>query len=233
LCGTILAASAIGLVSADAHVTVHSNDATPGGYGELTFRVPTERDDASTTKLQVNLPASDPLASVSVQPHTGWTFTTTKKTLATPLTTDDGKVTSVISAITWTAQPGHGIAPGEFDEFSVSVGPLPKSGSLTFPAVQTYSNGSVVRWIEVAAAGAPEPEHPAPSLTLTASAAPSATPDSQAAQSDSMPGMSSDTSSGSSGSSTASLAVAVTALIVAVVAVGLGVFGLRRPGGGT
>jgi hypothetical protein len=34
---------------------------------------------------------------------------------------------------------------------------------LTFPAVQTYSNGDVVRWIEQ-----PDGEHPAPQVTLTA-----------------------------------------------------------------
>ena len=39
---------------------------------------------------------------------------------------------------------------------------------LVFKALQTYSDGSVVRWIELTPAGGPEPEHPAPVLTLTA-----------------------------------------------------------------
>jgi uncharacterized protein len=216
-----LAGLAIGVLPASAHVTVHSSDATGGGYAELTFRVPTEMDNASTTKLQVNLPTDTPLASVSVRPHPGWTFTLSHKTLSKPITTDDGKVTSVISAITWTAQRGQGIAPGEYDDFAVSAGPLPKSGTLRFPAIQTYSNGTVVRWIDVAAAGAPEPEHPAPSLSIDPAAAPSSTA--------SMAGMDMSSNSSKSSSSTASLAIAVTALIIAVVAVGLGAIGLRRP----
>lgn len=229
LCGAVLTATALGVLPASAHVTVHSADATPGGYAELTFRVPTERNDASTVKLQVNFPADDPLASISVKPHPGWTFQVTNKKLTKPLTTDDGSVDSVVSAITWTAKPGQGIGPGEYDDFSVSAGPLPKNGTLTFPARQTYSNGSVVSWIEVAAPGAPEPEHPAPSLTI---AAPVTSPTkSDDTSMNSMPGMN-DTSSSSHGSSqTASLAIAVTALIIAVVAVGLGVVRLRRSDG--
>jgi hypothetical protein len=34
--------------------------------------------------------------------------------------------------------------------------------------LQTYSDGTIVRWIDDTAAGQPEPEHPAPVLTLTA-----------------------------------------------------------------
>lgn len=220
--GVTLAGLAIGVLPASAHVTVHSSDATGGGYAELTFRVPTELDNASTTKLQVNFPTDTPLASVSVKPHPGWTFRLSHKTLAKPITTDDGKVTSVISAITWTAQRGQGITPGEYDDFDVSAGPLPKSGTLRFPAVQTYSNGTVIRWIDVAASGAPEPEHPAPSLSIT-------NPDSTASSSTSTAGMDMNSTSTKSSSSTASLAIAVTALIIAVVAVGLGAIGLRRP----
>src|SRR5262249_46814551 len=104
LCGAVLTATAIGVLPASAHVTVPSADAAPGGYAELTFRVPTERNDASTTKLQVNFPADAPLASVSVKPHPGWSFQVTNKKLTKPLTTDDGSVDTVVSAITWTAK---------------------------------------------------------------------------------------------------------------------------------
>ena len=237
LCGTTLIGGALGVLPASAHVTVHSVDATAGGYAELTFRVPTEKDNASTTKVQVNFPASTPLASVSVRPHPGWTFTVTNRKLSTPITTDDGKVTTAVSAITWTASAGQGIAPGEYDDFAVSAGPLPKSGSLSFPALQTYSDGSIVRWIEVAASGAPEPEHPAPSLEITAAPAtqPSSSP-TASAMDESMPGMQNtakSSSSSSSGRATAALAIGVTALVIALAGVGLGVFRQRRPDGGS
>ena len=76
-------------------------------------------------------------------------------------------VTEAVSKITWTATDG-GLEPGEFDLFTISAGPLPtKTGKLTFKAIQTYSDGTVVSWIEPTVKGAPEPEHPAPILTLT------------------------------------------------------------------
>jgi len=45
---------------------------------------------------------------------------------------------------------GGRIAPGQFQDFSVSADPLPQGVSqLAFKAIQTYSNGDVVRWIDV------------------------------------------------------------------------------------
>ena len=43
-------------------LTVSSPDAAAGGYGELTFRVPNEKDTAKTTSLKVQLPKDTPLA---------------------------------------------------------------------------------------------------------------------------------------------------------------------------
>lgn len=39
------------------------------------------------------------------------------------------------------------------------------------PAIQTYDDGKVVAWDQVQAAGAEEPEHPAPTVSLTAASA--------------------------------------------------------------
>src|SRR5882757_3629137 len=129
-----------------AHVTVNSPGATAGGYAVLTFRVPTESDTASTTALAVQLPEKTPFASVSVQPHPGWSFTTKNTKLATPIKTDDGdEITDAVSEIDWKADgAATAIKPGEFDQFNVSVGPLPEADSVTFKAIQTFSDGSQV-----------------------------------------------------------------------------------------
>ena len=72
-----------------------------------------------------------------------------------------------MSRITWTATD-RGLAPGQFDLFTISAGPLPtNTRKLTFKAIQTYSDGTTVNWIQATVKGAPEPEHPAPVLTLT------------------------------------------------------------------
>jgi hypothetical protein len=73
------------------------------------------------------------------------------------------------------AAPGGGIGPGQFQEFSLSGGAFPKAASLTFPVVQSYSDGSESAWIEPTVPGQAEPEHPAPVLSLSA-AAPAASP---------------------------------------------------------
>jgi uncharacterized protein YcnI len=147
---------------AAAHVTVNAQDARQGGFTRVAFRVPTESDTLSTTKLEVHLPESTPIASVSTMPVAGWTVATSKTKLAQPVKTDDGELTEAVSVITWTAGAGAAIKPGQFQEFPVSLGPLPNVDKLVFKALQTYSDGSVVRWIDEST----DAEHPAPTLKL-------------------------------------------------------------------
>lgn len=161
--------------AASAHVTVNPSTATQGGFAKLSFRVPTEREVA-TTKLEIAFPTDQPLAFVSVRPHPGWTYQVTKAKLATPITVFGEQLTEAVSRITWTASSGAGIKPGEFDEFDVSVGPLPTAATMVFKALQTYADGEVVRWIDLRSSATPDPEHPAPVLTLTAAPSASATP---------------------------------------------------------
>lgn len=202
-----------------AHVTVDPGTATQGGYTALSFRVPSESDSASTTKIQLFLPQDHPLASVSVRPHPGWKAKVVTRKLDTPLTTDDGQVTEGVSSITWTPDsPRDALKPGQYDDFDVSVGPLPDVPTLTFKVLQTYSDKSVVRWIDPPAAnGQPEPEHPAPTLTLL--------PASAAAGTD----------PGAAAAGAASDGRATTALVLSIVAVLLGLLALvtavlrRRP----
>ncbi|MGW4059866.1 YcnI family copper-binding membrane protein [Amycolatopsis sp. NPDC004747] len=156
--------------AAFAHVTVTPNTGTPGGYTRVAFTVPNEKPDASTVKLEVVLPADHPLASVSVQPVPGWTVTPQKTKLPQPVRTDDGEVTEAVTSIVW---QGGQVQPGQFQQFLVSLGPLPKdSGQLVFKALQTYSDGSVVRWIDLPDGSGAEPEHPAPTLSLAAAPEP-------------------------------------------------------------
>lgn len=163
--------------SASAHVTVNPKEAAPGSFARLAFRVPTESDTLSTTKLEVVLPEDAPVASVSIMPVPGWTATTEKRTVDPPVEVHGSQVTEVVAKITWTATADAAIKPGEFQEFPVSMGPLPDVDRMVFKALQTYSDGTVVRWIEEPPAGGGEVQSPAPVLTLAAAspAAPAAT----------------------------------------------------------
>ncbi len=163
----IAAAIVLGGTAASAHVSVTPSSAPQGGFEILSFSVPNEKTDANTVKLEVTLPTKYPIAFVSLKPMPGWTIATEKTTLAKPVKTDDGDVTEAVTKITWTATAG-GLLPGQFDLFTISAGPLPTTTKkLVFKALQTYSDGEVVSWIQSTVKGAPEPEFPAPTLTLT------------------------------------------------------------------
>lgn len=170
LIGAAVSATAVALAGqASAHVAVSGTDTTQGGYGVLTFRVPSESDVASTTDVLVTLPDDHPVISVSTQPKPGWTASVTKKKLATPQKDDDGnEITDYISTIEWKADtPQAAIPPNQFDMFNIEAGPFPKESMIYLPTVQTYSDGNIVRWDEKAAMGQSEPEHPAPMLMLS------------------------------------------------------------------
>ena len=151
-------------------MTVSPSSAQQGAFTTIAFRVPTESDKASTTKVDVHLDMNNPIATVDYQPVAGWTTKVTVSKLAKPITDDDGnQVTQAVSEIVWTANSAAtAIKPGQFQEFPIELGPLPKTASIAFKTLQTYSDGSVVRWIDATPPGGPEPANPAPVLTLTA-----------------------------------------------------------------
>lgn len=165
-----IAASAVVVLSspAFAHVSVQpEGTAAKGGYAVVDFRVPNERDKASTTKLEVSFPTDHPLASAMPEPVAGWTSKVTKTKLDKPLELHGQKISEAVSKVTWTAT-GKGVEAGYFQKFPIAIGALPEDADeLVFKAVQTYSNDEVVRWIEIQEDGQEEPENPAPVLTLS------------------------------------------------------------------
>ncbi|MEU8466611.1 YcnI family protein [Streptomyces sp. NPDC029006] len=227
-----VAGSAVLVLSAPAfaHVGVQPEGiAAKGGYAVVDFKVPNERDDASTTKLEVNLPADHPIASVMPQPIPGWKIDVTRSKLAKPLTMHGEKIDEAVTKVTWTAD-GKGIAPGYFQKFPVSLGALPENtDQLVFKAVQTYSNKEVVRWIEVPQKGQDEPENPAPVLELTAASGDDHAGTTAAA--DDADGKSQETAAAGdsgSGSDTTARVLGVIGIVVGVAGVAYGVLAGRR-----
>ncbi|WP_432549075.1 YcnI family copper-binding membrane protein [Kineococcus arenarius] len=144
-----------------------------GSYSVVTFRVPNESDTAATTSLQVALPTGTPFTHVAVEPVPGWTATVQEGPLPEPVEVSGTTITQAPLSVTWTAEPGTaGIAVGQFQEFDLQVGPLPAQGTrVVLPAVQTYADGEVADWSQVADEGAAEPDSPAPEFTTTTAAA--------------------------------------------------------------
>jgi uncharacterized protein len=200
---------------AGAHVTLNPREAPKGGRARFDIRVPNERPDASTVKLEVQMPQEHAFPTVRVQPVPGWTYTIARKKLPTPIGQEEGAdIEEAVASITW---EGGEIKPDEFVEFPISMGPLPENADrLLFKAIQTYSNGEVVRWIEVPEAGKPEPEHPAPAVKLVAAAA--ADPTAAA----SPPATGERDGSGGEAGTTLAIVLSILALLVSIGAVARG-----------
>ena len=195
---SITAVLSIGLFAgagpASAHVEVDADHPQRGAETVLTFEVPNESDTgALTNQLSVALP-SPTSAQAEVMP--GWTSRLDRDVNA-----------GTVRSVTWTAAPGTGIPPDQFALFRISV-TLPNSATASYPATQTYSDGTVVKWDQPPLAGGGEPDHPVPTLTLSS--------DQPAEQ------------RGASTQAGTALWVAVAAVVVGVAGVALGVLNWRR-----
>lgn len=209
---TVAAALLFASVAA-AHVTLNPNEWEAGGFARFAVRVPNERDNADTIEVTVRFPQS--IISASFQPKPGWQRSIEMEPLDEPVEEEGEQITEHIASVTWT---GGKIAPGEFEEFGVSFQvPETPGEDLVLPAIQTYSNGEVVRWI-----GAPDSDTPAPIVSVTEPAEeeggqPAASPQPPAA---------SGGASGSEDEGTSGLAVVALIVGIAALAAGLGALAL-------
>jgi periplasmic copper chaperone A len=158
---TVLCSALAALVMApvaDAHVTLNPSEWEAGGFARFALRVPTERDNASTTEVTVRFPEN--VTSASFMPAPGWRRTVEMAELDEPIEEEgEEPITERIASVTWS---GGAIRPGEFMEFGVSFQVPEDADELLFPSLQTYSSGEVVRWIDPD----PEGESPAPRVTV-------------------------------------------------------------------
>lgn len=144
---SLLVVAAIGLVlvpQAVAHAEITPARVPANGESDFVLSVEGE-ENAPTVKVAMQLPAGMP--NVKALPVRGW-----QSNMA-------GRV------ITWT---GGRLPQGESGEFTIRAQFPNRPGTrLRFPTVQTYGNGTVVRWI-----GAPSSDTPAPTILLTAAVQP-------------------------------------------------------------
>jgi uncharacterized protein YcnI len=144
---TLFVVAALGLVvaaQAGAHAEITPEKVPAGSVTKFVLSVEGE-ENAPTTKIAMQLPPG--MANLKPATVPGW------------------QANLGGGVITWT---GGRIQQDETGEFEIT-GQFPRSPgkTLKFPVVQTYSNGTVVRWI-----GAPSSQTPAPRIELTAAVAP-------------------------------------------------------------
>jgi periplasmic copper chaperone A len=151
--------------AAGAHVTLQPGNAPAGSFSKFDVRVPNERDDKGTIKVDVRFP--DGFYFLSYQKVPGWKVRVFKKKLDKPVDLGGFSVDERFTRVVWTARKPRRdrIAPGQFQDFPLSVRvPDGVPGTqLVFRAFQTYQRGERVKWT-----GAPGSDAPAPRVTLTA-----------------------------------------------------------------
>jgi periplasmic copper chaperone A len=207
----VLVAALVLAPAAGAHVTLQPTEAPAGDFARLDVRVPNERDNAGTTKVVVRFPPGFLFASY--EPVAGWDVEITKRKLEKPVEQFGERITEEVDRITFTGEGEQGvIRPDQFRDFGLSVSVPDRPGAtLTFKALQTYSNGEVVRWI-----GPPDAEEPAPQVKLTAAGGEEPASEQAAQQSPAADGEEEDDGNG----------LAIAALIVAALGLGAGLAAL-------
>ena len=166
---TLTAVAALAVpAAAGAHVTLQPGQVTAGSFSKLDVRVPNERDNRGTIKVDVRLP--DGFYFLSYQKVPGWKARVYKRKLDQPVDLGGFSVDERYTRIVWTAKKPKRdrIAPGQFQDFPLSVRvPDGAPGTeLVFRAFQTYQGGERVAWT-----GAPDADQPAPRVTLLAAEA--------------------------------------------------------------
>ncbi|MGW3784486.1 DUF1775 domain-containing protein [Micromonospora chokoriensis] len=141
-----------------ADVTTTPTEARQGDAVRLEFTVPEDRAGTKTNQIEVRLPADAPIAEVYPMSVDGWAPRLSSRTLDKPLAgIHSSGVSTVTTAVTWVRVGESGSGPARL---ALSMGPMPQAERLTFEVVQTYADGTVVRWADATGA------HRAPVLTL-------------------------------------------------------------------
>jgi uncharacterized protein YcnI len=133
-----------------AHARVSPAVSLSGELQLYSLAVPTEKSNASTTKIVLTVPNGFGIDSF-VPPPAGWT-----QNVKSSGSGDD----AIVQQVTWT---GGRTPTGEDSMFQFLAQPS-KPGTYTFHVQQTYSDGSIVNWT-----GPESSESPAPTIEAASS----------------------------------------------------------------
>jgi uncharacterized protein YcnI len=190
---SLLVVAALGLALAPqavAHAEITPARVPANSVTEFTLSVAGE-EPSPTVRVAMQVPAG--MANVEPGPAPGW-----RSELR-------GRV------ITWS---GGQFPQGEDGEFTITAQfPNTPGALLRFPTVQTYGNGTVVRWI-----GAASSDTPAPTIRLTAAVQPPPPPPPPPAQAPPPPAVTTTTTAEENDEDDGSTGWVVGAVIVAVLA---------------
>lgn len=114
-----------------------------GSTGTVGFKIEHGCDGSPTTDLKFEIP--DGVTGVAPVDKNGWTASVVGNTVEFK---------------------GGPLGADQEDHFDITLTAPTQAGDIHFPVIQTCEQGELA-WIEIAAEGAAEPEHPAPTLKVT------------------------------------------------------------------
>lgn len=164
--GTLLALGAP--LAASAHVGVASTSTAAGSYTVLGFGIPHGCGESPTTKLTFTIPEGIDRVTPTINPS--WTIEKVIETLPEPKTDSHGaNVVDRVSQVVYTAVTPLPSDLRDVIELSLQLPADAEGETLAFPVLQECTEGST-DWSDPIVEGE-EPEHPAPSITVTAAEA--------------------------------------------------------------
>jgi len=111
--------------AAQARVSIVPGAVPGGGTQTFAFRLANERTDTTTTQLEITFPQAPAITSAEVAGVKDWTATITPR--------GDAVGSIVLS--------GGSVGPRQFEQFLITLGPMPSDGRLVLEAVQSYGDG--------------------------------------------------------------------------------------------
>lgn len=151
--------------AATAHVGTTPGEAAAGQTSVIGFTIGHGCEGSPTRSVAIRLPAG--ITAAKPRPKPGWRISIKRGKLPRPVKDFDGNtITRGVLEVTWS---GGNLPDAWYDTFELRLGmPNTPGKTLYFPTVQRCAKG-VHRWIEIPVKGQPEPEEPAPGVTLVKS----------------------------------------------------------------
>ncbi|MBF4461474.1 MULTISPECIES: YcnI family protein [unclassified Rathayibacter] len=211
--------------AASAHVTAAATSTAAGSYTVVTFSLAHGCNGSPTTALAITLP--DGINSVSPTVNPNWDVVKNEVDITNPTPDSQGNTaTKRVSDVVYTAKTP--LADGYRDTVSLQL-QLPEDAvgkTLEFPVLQNCEVGST-SWDQPTVEGQDEPEHPAPTVAVRASAAISGHHDSDGDGDEATATTASSTPSGS-GDDVLARVLGVGGLVVGAVGVAVALASRRR-----
>jgi uncharacterized protein YcnI len=145
-----------------AHIVATPSQGAAGSFFQASFRVGHGCEESPTVAVRIQIPAG--VSGVRAQAKPGWETELVTGTLPEPIESEGQTITEGVTEVIWRGGP---LSNDNYDDFGLTMRlPNTPGETLHFRTIQDCEEGELA-WIEIAAEGEEEPEHPAPAIAIT------------------------------------------------------------------